>query len=103
MSFEVAGGPSRWAWPSHGPPGDPEGAAVPPSVVHVQCKEVDGADVASVLPLRIMGSSLDANLRWGKEGDQCVICLGAMAAGEHVSDLPGCNHTYATPKSSGRV
>ena len=51
-----------------------------------------GVDIASVLPRRIMGTGTAAP--WGKEGDECAICLGEMVAGEKVSDLPGCKHTF---------
>ncbi|KAJ1490418.1 hypothetical protein T484DRAFT_1743552 [Baffinella frigidus] len=84
VAAALAGGPSQLALPSHGHPGEPEGAADPPSVVlHVppsvvlhEYKGTDVADVASALLRRIMGTSIDAHLRWGKEGDDCVICLG---------------------------
>ncbi|KAJ1480010.1 hypothetical protein T484DRAFT_1812214 [Baffinella frigidus] len=81
------------------PPGDPEGASAPPSVVidvppTVVQLAFKCSDLASLLPRRIMGSSLDARLPWGNVGDECVICLGEMAADEEVSDLPPCNHTF---------
>ena len=96
--------------PPHAPPGDPQGAVPPPSVV-LAIQFYTGTDVASVLPRRVMGYPNDpppsfphctgspaAHVPWGKEGDDCAICLGVMAAGEHVSDLPGrdqvCNHTF---------
>jgi hypothetical protein len=91
----LAGSPPQWDALLHGPPGDPGGAAAPPSVVlHVQYYSqtlYKVSDVASVLPRRVMGSSPDT---WGEEGDECSICLGVMAAGEHVSDLPPCYHTF---------
>ena len=94
-------GPPQWT--SHAPPGDPESAVAPPNVVLdlVIYQGTDVASVASVLPRRVMGHidpSPFAHAKWGKEGDECAICLGVMAAGEHVSDLPGynqiCNHTF---------
>ena len=51
-------------------------------------------DVLSVMPRRIMGPLIDPNLKWGMDGDECVICLEAMISGQEVSDLPTCNHTY---------
>ena len=85
----LAGDLSQWALPLHGPFLDPQGVAAPPGICYdVQYKT---SDLASLLPWRIMGSSLDT---WGKEGDECVICLGMMAAGEEVSDLPACYHTF---------
>jgi hypothetical protein len=85
----LAGGPSQWVLSSNGPFMDPQGAAAPLDVFYnVQYKT---AHVASLLPRRIVGSSPDT---WGKEGDECVICLGTMAAGEEVSDLPACYHTF---------
>ena len=92
-------GPSQWTVP-HAPPGDSEGAAAPPSVV-LDLQFYQGTDFTSRLPRRVMGhidQSPFAHAKWGKEGDDCAICLGVMAAGEHVSDLPGldqiCNHTF---------
>ena len=88
-------GPSQWALPPRAPPGDPEAAVAPPVVLDLQYYK--GLDVASVLPRRIMGS-YSPHVRWGNNGDDCAICLGVMAAGEEVSDLPGfnriCNHTF---------
>ena len=78
--------------------GDEQDAAVPSSVsIHVQYKIINITDVTSVLPRRVMGSSPDASpahLPWGKEGDECMICLGEMVAGGEVTDLPVCNHTF---------
>ena len=88
-------GPSQRALPPHALPGDLEVAAAPPVVPDLQYYK--DSDIASVLPRRIMGSYLP-HMRWGNEGDDCTICLGVMAAGEEVSDLPGlnhiCNHTF---------
>ena len=90
----LTGGPSQWTVPLHAPL---EGATAPPSVVP-DLQYYKGSEIASVLPQRTMGSSLHpspvAHVPWGKEGDECVICLGVMAAGEEVADLPGCNHTF---------
>ncbi|KAJ1477709.1 hypothetical protein T484DRAFT_1820245 [Baffinella frigidus] len=62
---------------------DPEDASAPLSVtLHV------GFDVASALPRRVRGPLLDSSV------DECVICLGVMAEGEEVTDLPGCYHTF---------
>ena len=76
----------------------------------VQSDAEQGVDIASVLPRRMMEAGIDipqhslgvvpdvapicrptSGLRissapWGKEGDDCVICLGEMVAGEEVSD-----------------
>ncbi|KAJ1475896.1 hypothetical protein T484DRAFT_1750859 [Baffinella frigidus] len=73
--------------------GDLEGAeAAPSDVPHAQYTASDmAALLPSLLPQRVLGSSPDT---WGKEGDECAICLGVMAAGEHVSDLPVCYHTF---------
>ena len=60
----------------------------------VQGDAEKGFDIAASLPQRIMGTCFDSPVPWGKEGDDCVICLGEMVAGEEVSDLPGCNHTF---------
>ena len=84
----LAGGPSQWVLPMHGSFVNPQGAAPPNVFADVHYKS---SDVSSLLPRRIVGSSPDT---WGQEGDECVICLGAMAAGEHVSDLPACHHTF---------
>ena len=93
-------GPSQWTLPSHATPEELEGAVAPPSVAP-DLQFYQGTDVASRLPRRVMGHidpSPFAHAKWGKEGDECAICLGVMAAGEHVSDLPGynqiCNHTF---------
>jgi hypothetical protein len=51
-------------------------------------------DVLSVMPRRIMGTQSDPHLKWGKDGDDCVICLEEMTSEHEVSDLPPCNHTY---------
>ena len=88
-ALALSGGPSQRVLPVHGPSVDPQGAAAPPNVfsdVQYKC-----SDVSSLLPKRIVGSSPDT---WGTEGDECIICLGAMVAGEHVSDLPVCYHTF---------
>mmetsp|Transcript_34189 Transcript_34189/g.78010 ORF Transcript_34189/g.78010 Transcript_34189/m.78010 type:complete len:165 (-) Transcript_34189:165-659(-) len=69
-----------------------------------------GLDIASALPQRTMAphnptggvgreamvprGAVVESMAWGKEGDECSICLGVMVAGEHVTDLPGCNHTF---------
>ena len=100
----LASGPSQRVVPSYGPPGEPEGQAASPSVI-LDIHYHDSTDVASgtetTLPRRIMGDPASlAHVPWGKEGDECVICLGVMAAGEHVTDLPGCNHTYPPPRLS---
>ena len=97
----LASGPSQRVVPSYGPPGEPEGQAASPSVI-LDIHYHNSTDVASgtetTLPRRIMGDPASlAHVPWGKEGDECVICLGVMAAGEHVTDLPGCNHTYPPP------
>jgi len=42
-----------------------------------------GVDIASVLPRRIMGAGIDSSVTWGNE---CVICMGEMAAGEDASE-----------------
>jgi hypothetical protein len=55
---------------------------------------VAGNDVMSVLPRRIMGLSVDERLRWGNEGDECIICMEPMANEEEVTDFVPCGHRY---------
>ena len=100
-AMALASGPSQRAVPSYGPPGELEREAATPSVVldiHYQNSTDVASGTETTLPRRIMGDPASlAHVPWGKEGDECVICLGVMAAGEHVTDLPGCNHTYPPP------
>ena len=83
-------------------PGVPEDVAVFRDIdLHIQYDEVNGTDVASSLPRRIMGSC-DPKLvdvvrhARGKENDDCVICMEAMVAGDQVTDFLPCDHTHHT-------
>jgi len=51
-------------------------------------------ELAVVIHKRFIGTSLKSVVPSGNEGDMCVICLGDMVAGEEVSDMPHCNHTF---------
>jgi hypothetical protein len=75
-----------------------------PSSATLHPQFCQGMGVSAVLPRRVMrhtGSAPPPRAAWGQEGDECAICLGVMAAGEYVSDLPGlnqtCNHTFHLP------
>ena len=76
-----------------------------PSSTALHPQFCQGMGVSAVLPRRVMQHAGEApappRVAWGQEGDECAICLGVMAAGEYVSDLPGlhqtCNHTFHLP------
>jgi len=76
-------------------------ATVSPSSAALHPQFCQDLGVSAVLPRRVMqraGEAPPPRVAWGQEGDECSICLGVMAAGEQVSDLPGlnqtCNHTF---------
>ena len=50
--------------------------------------------LAAVIPRRFIETSFKSDVPWGNDGDMCVICLGDMVAGDEVSDMPHCNHTF---------
>ena len=85
-----------------GDTGVPEDAAVFRDI-DLHCRythfEINITDIGSSLPLRIMGSSEPELMNVtrtarGKQGDDCVICLESMVAGDEVTDFLPCKHTH---------
>jgi hypothetical protein len=50
--------------------------------------------LSAVIRKRVIGTSLKSDVPWENDSDMCVICLGDMVAGEEVSDMPHCDHTF---------
>jgi hypothetical protein len=76
---------------------DPVEVPVPIGVIHRTCTQHETTDVFSVIPRRIMGTRILPDMKWGKCGDECVICLEPMTSQQDVTDLPPCSHTYISP------
>ena len=72
----------------------------PDVIVPIPDMVVYNTDVASALPVRVMGPIFDAQrstlTERGVEGDECIVCLSAMVATEEVTDFLPCGHTYTS-------
>ena len=86
---------------SHDNTGVSDGTVFRDIDLHRQYKtfEIDITEIGSSLPRRIMGSSepelVDVVRKArGKEGDNCVICMESMVAGDEITDFLPCNHTH---------
>ena len=87
---------------SRGLPGTQEGVADEPlvaapvlgGVVQTGSTHHKTTDVFSVMPHYIMGTRFHSDLKWGKDGDECVICMEPMTNEQEITDLPPCSHTY---------